>query len=54
MFTKEKMYTVTTLKNPQNGELYAHPSTKKKRRHFVTKRLAHTISVQSVTASVGE
>jgi len=34
-----KTFAVATLKNPQNDQLYTHPSTKKK--YVVTKRL-HT------------
>jgi len=30
LFTDKDIFTVTTLKNPQNDRLYAHPSTKKK------------------------
>jgi len=30
LFTDEKIFTVTPPKNPQNGRLYAYPSTKKK------------------------
>jgi len=41
---------VTAQKNSHDDRLYAHPSTNKN--DVVTKRL-HTISVQSVTASVG-
>jgi len=46
-FTDEKIFTVTTLKNPQNDRLYA--STKKKD----VVRLAR-ISIQSLTLSAGE
>jgi len=37
LFTDENIFTMTTLKNPQNDRLYAHPSTKKK--DVDTKRL---------------
>jgi len=30
LFTDEKIFTVTTPKNPHNDRLYAHPSTSKK------------------------
>jgi len=36
-FTNEKMFTLTTPKNPQNDRLYAYPSTKNK--DIVTKPL---------------
>lgn len=38
-FTDETIFTVATLKNLQNGRLYAHPSTKKK---DVTTECLHT------------
>jgi len=47
LFIDEK----TTPKISQNDRPYAHPSTKKKDRD---KMSAHTISVQSLLASVGE
>jgi len=37
LITDEKTFTATTPKTPQNDQLYAYPSTKKK--DVVTKRL---------------
>jgi len=37
LFTDENIITMATPKNTQNGQLYAHPSTKKK--DVVTRRL---------------
>jgi len=51
LFNGENIFTVTTPKNTQTDRLYTHPSTKKRDRDKTT---AHTISVQLVTASVGE
>jgi len=52
LLTDEKIFTVVTLKNVKNNQLYATAATKK---DVTTKRL-HTRSAfrQSLRASVGE
>jgi len=53
LFTDEKIFTVTTPKNPQNDRLYAYPSTKKERHHKWQNAYVHG-NVQSLMTSVGE
>ena len=45
LFTNEKIFAVTTPKNPQNDRLYDRPATKKK--DVVTKRLRTQITAFS-------
>jgi len=54
LFTDKSTFTVTrnTLKIPQNGRLYAYPSTKKK--DVTTKRLFRQLMFQSLMTSIGE
>jgi len=53
LLTDEKIFTVVTLKNPKNHQLYATAATKKK--DVATKRLrTRSTFRQSLIASVGE
>ena len=53
LFTDEKVFTVTTLKNPQKDRQYIRPSVNQEERRRV-KTPAHTINVQSLTTSACE
>jgi len=46
MFTDEKIFTVTTPKNPQNDRLYSYSATRKK--DNVTKRLSTQLTLFTV------
>jgi len=50
LLTDKKIFTVVTLKNLKDHQLYATAATKKK--DVATKTLVHTVCVQTVTDAV--